>query len=130
MAPVALTAATPVASASALCQPKLSTLKGQPVTASCGPATAKLHFKGKSYSFKSGTCASIVSAGQKGGTLSLGKNVDFTRNLGLVGMQIAFSGNTTGSVFLIASVGKVYINDGAATATPSPPVSSAWACAM
>lgn len=116
--PVAMTAATPVASASALCTPKLSTLNGQPVTASCGPATATLHFKGKSYSFKSGTCASIVSAGQKGGTLSLGKNVDVPRNLGLVGMQIAFSGNPTGSVFLLANVGKVYINDGAATARP------------
>jgi hypothetical protein len=112
-------AATPIASASAAaCQPKLSTLKGQPVTASCGPATAKLHYKGKSYSFKAGTCASIVSAGQKGGTLSLGKNVDVARNLGLVGMQIAFTGNTTGSVLLVANVGKVYINDGAATATP------------
>jgi hypothetical protein len=115
--PVAI-AAAPAASASAACQPKLFKLKGQPVTAACGPATAKLHFKGKSYSFKAGTCTSVVSAGQKGGTLNLGKNVDVPRNLGLVGMQIAFTGNPTGSVLLIANVGKVYINDGAATATP------------
>ena len=116
--PVAMTVAAPAASASAACQPKLSTLKGQPVTAACGPASAKLHYKGKSYSFKAGTCTSIVSAGQKGGTLNLGKNVDAKRNLGLMGMSIAFTGNTMGSVLLIANVGKVYINDGAATAKP------------
>jgi hypothetical protein len=116
--PVGMTAAAPAANASAACQPKLSTLKGQPATAACGPASAKLHYKGKSYSFKSGTCTSIVSAGQKGGTLNLGKNVDATRNLGLVGISIAFTGNPMGSVFLIANVGKVYINDGAATARP------------
>lgn len=78
----------------------------------------QLHYKGATYSFKAGTCTSIVSGGQKGGTLNLGENVNATRNLGLVGMSIAFTGNTTGSVLLTANVGKVSITYSNATATP------------
>ena len=62
--------------------------------------------------------AASTAAGEKGGTLSLGKNVDAKRNLGLVGMSIAFTGNPMGSATVTANQGKVYINDGGATATP------------
>jgi heat shock protein HslJ len=116
--PLATTIAAPAASAAGGCNTKLAEVKGQPVEISCGPASAKLHFKGKTYSFKAGTCRSSNSGGQKGGTLTLGKNVDVTRNLGLVGMSIAFTGNIMGSAVVTANQGKVYINDGAATATP------------
>ena len=118
-APLATAVAAPAASAAGGgCNTKYTEVKGQPVQISCGPASAKLHFKGKTYSFKSGTCLSIESGGQKGGTLTLGKNVDMTRNLGLVGMSIAFTGNTMGSATVTANQGKVYISDGAATASP------------
>jgi hypothetical protein len=115
--PVATTVAVHAAGASGGCQTKLQLIKGQPVEISCGPASAKLHFKGKTYSFKSGTCFAVDSGGQKGGTLTLGKNVDAKRNLGLVGMSIAFTGNPTGSATVTSNQGKVYINDGTATAT-------------
>jgi hypothetical protein len=116
--PLATTIVAPAASAAGGCNTKLAQIKGQPVEISCGPASAKLHFKGKTYSFKSGTCRSLNSGGQKGGTLTLGKNVDETGNLGLVGMSIAFTGNSMGSAVVTANQGKVYINDGGATATP------------
>jgi hypothetical protein len=116
--PLATTIAAPAASAAGGCNTKLAQIKGQPVEISCGPASAKLHFKGKTYSFKSGTCRSLNSGGQKGGDLTLGKNVDVKRNLGLVGMSIAFTGNPTGSAVVTANQGKTYINDGGATATP------------
>ncbi len=32
------------------------TIKGKAVVVNCGPATAKLHYKGKTYTFKPGTC--------------------------------------------------------------------------
>jgi hypothetical protein len=116
--PLATTVAVQAASAAGGCQTKLQLIKGQPVEISCGPASAKLHFKGKTYSFKSGTCFSSESGGEKGGTLTLGKNVDAKRNLGLVGMSIAFLGNGLGSATVTANQGKVSINDGGATATP------------
>jgi hypothetical protein len=48
--------------------------------------TAKLHYKGKTYSFKSGSCViSKLPAGTVFG-LSLGKNSDANRNAGLVGL--------------------------------------------
>ena len=115
--PVATTVAAPAASAASGCQTKLQLIKGQPAEISCGPASVKLHFKGKTYSFKSGTCFAVDSGGQKGGTLGLGKNVDAKRNLGLVGMSIAFTGNPMGSATVTSNQGKVYINDGTATAT-------------
>jgi hypothetical protein len=61
-------------------------IKGNPVGVSCGPASAKLHYKGKTYSFKSGSCViSKLPAGTVFG-LSLGKNSDANRNAGLVGL--------------------------------------------
>jgi hypothetical protein len=116
--PLATTIAAPAASAAGGCNTKYAEVKGQPVQISCGPASAKLHFKGKTYSFKGGTCLSLPSGGQKGGVLTLGKNVDVTRNLGLTGMSIAFTANGMGSAVVTANQGKTYISDGAATATP------------
>jgi hypothetical protein len=92
-------------------------IKGNAVEVSCGPASAKLNYKGKTYSFKPGTCRADTSGGQNGGTLSLGKNVLTKDNAGLVGMTIAFTGNPTGSATVTSNQGNVYINDGTATAT-------------
>lgn len=38
------------------CFMRPATIHGQRVTTNCGPATAKLRYKGKTYLFKSGTC--------------------------------------------------------------------------
>jgi hypothetical protein len=46
----------PAASAAGGCPTKLALVKGNPFEISCGPASAKVHYKGKTYSFKSGTC--------------------------------------------------------------------------
>jgi hypothetical protein len=115
--PIATTIAAPSASAAGGCQTKLAMIKGNPVEISCGPASAKLRYKGKTYFFKSGTCRSLSSGGQKGGTLSLGKNTSENGNAGLVGLSIGFLGNGQRSATVTANQGKVYINDGAATAT-------------
>jgi hypothetical protein len=114
---IASTIAAPAAGAAGGCQTKLQLIKGNPVEISCGPASAKLHYKGKTYSFKSGTCRSS----RPGGTLSLGKNVDVKRNAGLVGLSIAFLGNGLNSATVTANQGKVYINDGGATSTKFGP---------
>jgi hypothetical protein len=117
--PVATTIAAPAASAAG-CQTKLALIKGNPVEISCGPATAKLHFKGKTYSFKSGTCRRSST----GGTLSLGKNVDVKNNAGLVGMSIAFQGNGLHSAVVQSYQGGIYINDAAATSSNLGPTAT------
>jgi hypothetical protein len=61
--------------------------------------------------------AAVDQRATRRGTLGLGKNVDAKRNLGLVGMSIAFTGNPMGSATVTSNQGKVYINDGTATAT-------------
>jgi hypothetical protein len=47
---------SPVASAASGCLAKEATIKGKSVIVNCGPATVKLNYKGKTYSFKDGTC--------------------------------------------------------------------------
>ena len=54
--PIVTTIVAPAASAAGGCATKLALIKGNPVEISCGPASAKLHHKGKTYSFKAGTC--------------------------------------------------------------------------
>jgi hypothetical protein len=111
--PIAVTIVVPVAAGAAGgCQTKLTLIKGNPVEVSCGSATAKLHYKGKAYSFKSGTCRKSGA----GGTLSLGKNVDVKRNAGLVGLSIAFLGNGLHSATVVGYQGGVFVS-GSGTST-------------
>jgi hypothetical protein len=56
-------AASVVSAASAPCSPKNSTIDGGPAVSYCGPATATLVVKGKTYSFKNGYCQSIHVSG-------------------------------------------------------------------
>jgi hypothetical protein len=114
--PIATTIAAPAAGAAG-CQTKLKLIKGQAVEISCGTASAKLHYKGKTYSFKNGTCR---NDGGGGGTLSLGKNTDETGNAGLTGLSIAFVGNGLHSATVMANEGKVYVN-GSGTASKLAP---------
>jgi hypothetical protein len=83
--PIATSIAAPEAGAAG-CHSQVKLVKGNPATFSCGPASAKLHYKGKTYSFKPGTCIS-------GGALTLGKNSDVKGNAGLSGMSIAYAGD-------------------------------------
>jgi hypothetical protein len=115
--PIATTIAAPAAGAAG-CQTTLKLIKGQPVQLNCGPASAKLHYKGKTLSFKGGTCRSDGTGG--GGTLSIGKYVDTKGNLGLTGISIAFIGNGLHDVELQANEGHIYIN-GSGTATKLAP---------
>jgi hypothetical protein len=52
----AVALASPVASAAGGCLAKEATIHGKAVIVNCGPATVKLHYRGKNYSFKGGTC--------------------------------------------------------------------------
>jgi hypothetical protein len=45
--------------ASGACSPKQATIKGKAVIVNCGPATAKVEYNGKTYSFKDGTCETV-----------------------------------------------------------------------
>jgi hypothetical protein len=50
------TAGSAASAAAGACHAKEETIKGKSVIVACGPASAKLHYKGKTYTFKSGTC--------------------------------------------------------------------------
>jgi hypothetical protein len=52
----AVALSSPVASAAGGCLAKEATINGKAVIVNCGPATVKLRYKGKNYSFKNGTC--------------------------------------------------------------------------
>lgn len=55
-AAAAATAGSAASAAAGACYAKEETIKGKAVIVACGPASAKLHYKGKTYTFKSGTC--------------------------------------------------------------------------
>jgi hypothetical protein len=99
--PIATTIAAPKAGAAG-CQSQVKLVKGNPATFSCGPASAKLHYKGKTYGFKPGTCIS-------GGELTLGKNSDVKGNAGLNGMSIAYAGDGV-DVSVAAYHGNVHLS--------------------
>jgi hypothetical protein len=59
LAPASVAAGTAGNAASAAahaCHAKEETIKGKAVIVSCRPASATLHYKGKTYNFKAGTC--------------------------------------------------------------------------
>ena len=74
------------------CYSKSETLKGKSVIVDCGPASAKLHFKGKTYTFKPGTCLRTGSSV----TLDLGISLvgNAKGNAGFAHMNITMLSNT------------------------------------
>jgi hypothetical protein len=101
------TATGAVTNAAGGCYAKSATIKGKSVIVACGPASAKLRYKGKTYSFKSGTCFREGTAV----TLELGTSLasgadgnggftDFSLQLLLVRTHIAQVGADQGKLHL------------------------------
>jgi hypothetical protein len=67
----ATTAGNASSAAAGACRSKEATIKGKSVIVACGPASAKLQYKGKTYAFKSGTCFRSAA----GVVLSLGTSL-------------------------------------------------------
>jgi hypothetical protein len=65
VAAAAATAASDASRGGPPCKPKVIKVKGHPAAVNCGPATATLHLRGKSYTFRNGLCEQSTSAGSK-----------------------------------------------------------------
>jgi hypothetical protein len=81
------------------------TIKGKPVVVNCGPATAKLRYKGKTYSFAPGTCFRYLGSFK----LNLGKSllVPTSGSGGYTNMSLTAASN--GQIEVGAAVGKISI---------------------
>jgi hypothetical protein len=96
--PTLASAAVPAAPSgtAAPCTPSTSKIGGGPATTYCGPATATLKVKGKTYRFKGGYCQTLPALGNEtditlgtflkgrggSGTIDNGKNPYFRLDLG------------------------------------------------
>lgn len=111
------------------------TIKGKSVVVNCGPAIAKLHFKGTTYTFKHGTCFRYLGSFK----LNLGSSllVPTAGSGGYSSMTITASSNTRAEIG--AAVGKLSIYaaakfSGAATKgsftsiTTGVPFTGSWTC--
>jgi hypothetical protein len=81
------------------------TIKGKQVLVDCGPATAKVHYKGTTYSFKSGTCFRYLGSFK----LNLGSSllIPTSGNGGYASMTITAAPN--GHAEVAMGVGKISI---------------------
>jgi hypothetical protein len=81
------------------------TIKGKPVVVNCGPATAKLRYKGTTYKFAPGTCFRYLGSFK----LNLGKSllVPTSGSGGYTNMTITAAPN--GQIEVGAAVGKISI---------------------
>jgi hypothetical protein len=95
------------ASASSPCAAKETKINGQTAIVNCGPATATLRYKGKTYKFKSGTCLSTAGTI----TLDLGTNFLGDNNHGYAHFSLTMLSVTTAPV--LATSGKLTINGSA-----------------
>jgi hypothetical protein len=112
------------------------TIKGKQVVVNCGPATAKLRFKGKTYSFAPGTCFRYLGSFK----LNLGKSllVPSSGSGGYTSMTITATSN--GQIEVGAAVGKISIyaaakssaiasNGTFSSITRGVPFTGSWDCA-
>ena len=138
-ATVAATTAGAAASKTAgACYSKNATIHGKAVIVACGPATAKLHYKGKSYSFKGGTC--FRSGGAV--TLDLGTSLvsGAQGNGGFTEFNIMLLPTRTHIAQLGADDGKLHLNGSATyskiavtgtfkgTDASNVPLNGSWNC--
>ena len=94
---LALAAGTSTAASSPPCTPKLTTIGGHRAAVNCGPATATLRVKGRTYSFRNGFCQQ--TKGSKDLILSLGTTVlGVHGNAGKPDMQITLIAPTGGTL--------------------------------
>jgi hypothetical protein len=111
------------------------TIKGKSVVVNCGPATAKLRYKGKTYTFSQGTCFRYLGSFK----LNLGRSllVPAKGNGGYADMTL--TATPSGQIEVGAAFGTVAIyattkSSGVATkgtftsATPSEPFTGSWNC--
>lgn len=111
------------------------TIKGKSVVVNCGPATAKLRYKGKTYTFAHGTCFRYLGSFK----LNLGSSllVPSSSSGGYASMTINATPN--GQIEVGAVFGKVSIyapakSSGVATkgtfssSAPSEPFTGSWHC--
>ena len=96
-APSAAVAGTP-------CLPKQTKISGQSAIVNCGPATATVRYKGKTYKFKSGVCLRTGTTI----TMDLGTNFIGDNNHGYAHFSLTMLSKTTAPV--LATNGKLVIN--------------------
>lgn len=111
------------------------TIKGESVVVNCGPATAKLRYKGKTYTFKQGTCfrylgafklnlgsSLLVPAANSGGYSSMTINA-VPHGQAEVGMEVR-----TISIYANTKFSGVAAKGTFTSVTPSEPFSGSWNC--
>lgn len=110
-------------------------IKGKSVVVSCGPASAKLHYKGKTYTVTGGTCFRYLGSFK----LNLGRSflIPGSTNGGYSSMAI--TGTPGGAIEVGAAFGKITLyeptkSSGVGTkgtfssSAPSVPFTGSWAC--
>lgn len=104
----AVASATPSSTlAASPCLPKQTKIQGEAAIVDCGPATATLRYKGRTYTFKSGAC---LRTG-KTIVLDLGTNFLGSNNHGYAHFSLTMLSTTTAP--LLADSGKLVINGSA-----------------
>jgi len=96
------------ASTAGRCYSKEATIKGKSVIVACGPASVKLHYEGKTYTFKSGEC--LNSAGSL--VLALGTSMvnNAKGNGGFTQFSITLLPQpASGTAQITADVGKLHL---------------------
>jgi hypothetical protein len=112
-----------------------TTIKGKPVVVNCGPATAKLRYKSKTYTFARGTCFRYLG----GFKLNLGSSLLIPSNSSGGYASMTITGTPSGQIEVGAVFGKVSIYapakaSGSATestfssSAPSEPFTGSWSC--
>lgn len=92
------------------CATRVETIRGKRVTVNCGPATAVLHYKGKTYSLRNGTCIRAVGPSIK---LYLGSELfDTTKgNIGFSELDLTMLAG--GAMNVTIAVGKLTVAEAA-----------------
>lgn len=107
----AATAGNASSAAGGGCYSKNATIKGKSVIVACGPASARLHYEGKTYTFKPGTC---FRSGP-GVIIDLGTSMvnDAKGNGGFAHMSITLLLDNRHTVEIIADHGTLSLNGSA-----------------
>jgi hypothetical protein len=110
-------------------------VKGKPLTVNCGPATAKVRYKGKTYAFSNGTCFRYLGAFK----LNLGKSLavpgphrgpysSMTINTGPGGHVEIGMGVGKISIYAAAKFSGVGVKGTFSSITEGVPFTGSWNC--
>jgi hypothetical protein len=111
------------------------TIKGKSVVVDCGPATAKLRYKGKTYTFAHGTCFRYLGSFK----LNLGRSLLVPSNSSGGYASMTINATPSGQIEVGAVIGKIGLyapakSSGVATkgtfssSAPSEPFTGSWEC--